>query len=201
MSFHHWSAVAASMFAIVVGSSAWGDMTPNRSLDEAFLISEALRATSVIGPAPFPILSSGPAPSRAASPGTAPKKLSQQDLRVLQALANNADIKLKIAAAWAASNPKSSDRAERGFWICRDRETGELYTRPFASADGPRYLIPGAPSIDAIAFFHTHPFPGVPQGPSVEDEQFADLSNMPGIIRSRAGLHYFGPGLKLWQPR
>jgi len=200
------------MLAITLESSAWGaEVMPTASLDAAFLASEALQATNKIASIQFPILSSGPAaPSQTSTGKALPGKVSsaaasaqsrRRDLQALQAIANDADIKLKIAAAWTASNPKGPDRAEHGFWICRDQDTGKLYTRPFEGTEGPRHMIPGAPSVDAIAFFHTHPFTGVAQGPSAEDEQFADLSNLPGIIRSRVGLHYFGPGPKPWQPR
>jgi hypothetical protein len=185
--------LAAWTFAVTVGSGAWAaTVTPNRPLDDVYLASEALPSRGAAAPA---------AVRSAPSVRTAANQPWRNDLRGLQAIANDPDIRVKIDAAWAASNPKSADRAEHGFWICRDRDTGQLYTRPFAAADSPRHMIPGTPSADAIGFFHTHPFPAAPQGPSAEDKQFADLSNMFGIIRSRDGLHYFGPSLKPWQPR
>lgn len=203
MSFWPRPVLVTAAFAIVVASNAWrAEATPGLSLDDAFLASEALQeAPRTNASLPPPAVSLGVASSARPSPRPAPRKLTRDDLRALQAIASDAEIKLKIAAAWAASNPKRSDRAEHGFWICRDLDTGQLYTRPFDAADGPRRLIPGMPSLDAIAFFHTHPFPGVPQGPSAEDELFAEMTDMPGIVRSRQGLHYFGPGPKPWQPR
>jgi len=198
----------------MAGSGAWGATLPaDRPLDNAFLISEALQeATNASGPAKSGAAPAGVAPSSAASSsaasfvagpsGAARNQLARYDLQALQAVSNDPNIKEQIAAAWAASNPNGPDRAEQGFWICRDPDTGLLYTRPFTSADGPRHMIPGMPSSYAIAFFHTHPFPGAArQGPSDLDERFAVLWNLSGIIQSRIGLFYFGPSLKLWQPR
>jgi hypothetical protein len=127
----------------------------------------------------------------APGPGQEPRRA----LLDLQEIANHPSIRARIDEAWAASNPNGLGR-EHGFWISRNDETGELFTRPFANPGGLVSLVPGPAPSDAIAFFHTHPlrsdFGGGP-GPSRPDQYFAANTGLPGLLQSHHGMYYFGP--------
>ncbi|TMI99425.1 MAG: hypothetical protein E6G97_22820 [Alphaproteobacteria bacterium] len=122
----------------------------------------------------------------------------RRDLLDLDAIAKDPRIRARIDEAWAASDPNGFGR-EHGFWISRNDATGELFTRPFFNPGGPATIVPGAPPSDAIASFHTHParpeFGGYP-GPSLEDEQYAARTGLPGLLQSHIGMYYFGPLLR-----
>ncbi|MGB9364688.1 MAG: hypothetical protein WCE79_01610 [Xanthobacteraceae bacterium] len=130
----------------------------------------------------------------APGPGQEPRR----DLLDLQAIADHPSIRTRIDEAWVASNPHGLGR-EHGFWISRNNETGELFTRPFTNPGGLVSLVPGPPPNDAIAFFHTHPlrsdFGGGP-GPSRPDQNFAASTGLPGLVQSHHGMYYFGPLLR-----
>jgi hypothetical protein len=133
------------------------------------------------------------------SPGlpTAMSQEQRDDLSRLQAIANNPPIRSQIDQAWSASNPSGSTPREHGFWISRNEETGELFTRPFANPGTTVRITPGPTPSDAIAFFHTHPnLQGYSPGPSFGDRGFAADVGLPGILQSHNGMYYFGPQLR-----
>lgn len=87
----------------------------------------------------------------------------RSDRRQLEAIANDPVIRAHIDAAWTASNPYGLFPKEHGFWISRDDVSGQLFTRPFANPGIADTIAPGSPPPDAIAFFHTHPYGGLPR--------------------------------------
>ncbi|WP_353390254.1 RHS repeat domain-containing protein, partial [Halopseudomonas sabulinigri] len=124
----------------------------------------------------------------------------------LEAIAKNQTINAAIDSAWEASNPNTpGSKIENGFWIIRDNLTKALSVQMFPMAGASRdRMSPGLPPIlkgrTVIAFFHTHPntvAEGYINGPSDPDMRFSNHPsiNLPGMIRSHAGMHYFGPAL------
>jgi hypothetical protein len=125
----------------------------------------------------------------------------REDLFLLEQAVRN--FMSQIAAAWTASNPNAEISQENGFWISRNPETGELFTRPFANPGVANTIRPGPTPADAVTFFHTHPFreeDGYRQQPSPTDERFANQRGLPGIVQSYNGMYYFGPLFKPWTP-
>ncbi len=184
-------AVAIVLGACVAASTlAWSPDRDAGTVAQLLLAEDPQQATVYSEPTQFT--------------GIAANQPPRYDLSAAQAISNDPNIRRQIAAAWAASNPNGPNRSENGFWICRNPDTGELFTRPFLGAEGDHNMVPGPPNDDAIAFFHTHPFPpasGARQGPSRQDERFAASADRLGIIRSGVGMYYFGPGLRPWQPQ
>jgi hypothetical protein len=133
------------------------------------------------------------------SPGlaTADGREQRSDLSQLEAIANNPSIRSRIGESWSASNPSGPSPREQGFWVSRNAEMGELFTRPFENPGSAARIIPGSPPSDAIAFFHTHPnLQGYSAAPSIGDRAFAADVGLPGILQSHNGMYYFGPGLR-----
>jgi len=126
--------------------------------------------------------------------------------QLLNALTKNSVVKGAMDQAWNNSNPNApspTDRKENGFWIYRSNSTGQIVTVEFPTALATyRRMdnIPLPPPLDgftAIAFDHVHPNfePEFFTGPSLRDENYANRSNIPGIIQAHDGIHYFGPSL------
>jgi hypothetical protein len=135
---------------------------------------------------------------------TAPNQTARPDLSQLQAIANDPQIRNRIDEAWNASNPYRVPPQEHGFWICRNEDTGELFTRPFANAGSAARITPGATPDDAIAFFHTHPNSpdaGFSAEPSSGDLNFASSVGLPGLLQSHRGMYYFGSPFRAQRAR
>ncbi|MEA2876065.1 MAG: hypothetical protein QOF14_1261 [Hyphomicrobiales bacterium] len=133
------------------------------------------------------------------SPGlrTAAGQEQRGDQSQLEAIANHPSIRSRIDEAWGASNPSGPSPREHGFWISRNENTGELFTRPFTNPGSAARITPGPTPGDAIAFFHTHPnLQGYGAGPSIGDRAFAADVGLPGVLQSHNGIYYFGPRLR-----
>jgi RHS repeat-associated protein len=134
---------------------------------------------------------------------TAADQPSREDLFLLEQIVNDPIIGSQIDAAWTASSPGAEMAQENGFWISRNPDTGELFTRPFANPGIANTIMPGPSPDDAVAFFHTHPFlqeDGYLQQPSPSDLNFAAARGLPGIVQSHNGMYYFGPVFIPWTP-
>jgi hypothetical protein len=119
----------------------------------------------------------------------------------LEAIAKDPVVTAAINKAWTNSNPNTAGKKqETGFWVVKDDKTGKLSIVQFPSNGTRDSLTPGAPPSSpgktTVAFFHTHPNTvkeGYVNGPSPADQNFATANNIPGIIRSHAGMYYFKP--------
>jgi hypothetical protein len=116
----------------------------------------------------------------------------------LEAIANDPTVNAAIDQAWKESFLPDGSKIERGFWIRQDSLSDALTTQTFptVSATNHQMKIDSNYPSDTVAWFHTHPNgAGYKQGPSTDDQNAAKQFNLPGIIRSRAGMFYFGPSL------
>jgi hypothetical protein len=119
----------------------------------------------------------------------------------LEAIAKDPVVAAAINKAWTNSNPNTAGKKqETGFWVVRNDKSGKLSIVQFPSNGTRDSLTPGAPPSSpgntTVAFFHTHPNTvkeGYVNGPSSADQNFATANNIPGIIRSHAGMYYFKP--------
>jgi hypothetical protein len=115
-------------------------------------------------------------------------------------------VKQAVLNAWQDSTADPRYPHENGFYILRDRDSGEisvqLARRGFAAS-----ITFGPPPDAAIAMFHTHPNPsgspvldangnqivvnGVPQvyypGPSLQDVQVSNAIGLTGIVLADDG--------------
>lgn len=119
----------------------------------------------------------------------------------LEQIANDPVVAAAIEQSWNASNPNGPGaKQEKGFWVVKDKKTGELSVVQFPDNGTNDSLTPGDPPNSAdkevAAFFHTHPNTaeeGYASGPSDADKDFAAHHGAPGIIKSHDGMYYFGP--------
>lgn len=129
----------------------------------------------------------------------APDQPNRDDLNSLRKLSDSSAIRPQLDQAWVESSPYGKSPQEHGFWISRNNETGDFFTRPFANSGTGTSIVPGDTPGDAVAFFHTHPnrpADGFVSGPSAADERFAARVGIPGLIQSHKGMYYFGPFLR-----
>lgn len=156
---------------------------------ERLLGEQAPRAAA---PTATPAAATTTVPARAAATTKTPS---------LQAIAKYPVVAAAINKAWIASNPNTPGaKQEQGFWVVRDDKSGKLSVVQFPSNGTRDSLTPGAPPSSpgktTVAFFHTHPntaAEGYVNGPSPADRNFATANNIPGIIKSHVGMHYFKP--------
>lgn len=105
-----------------------------------------------------------------------------------------------LAAAWADSwvNDRT-DRHEEGGWIYLDLSTGVIVTRRAPAGTRSRLSLANPPLLPnhvIVGTFHTHPNPaseGWDTGPSIQDEQAANYSGVPWLIRAEDGDRSTGP--------
>lgn len=117
-------------------------------------------------------------------------------------LAHEPVVRQAIEDAW---NQTLKDHLEHGFWILRDPATGALSIDPWKPMDpGFIHATPEPPT--AISMFHTHP-PFTPEQyvaqlanhqlanpfPSSADVVTSINSGVPAMVRSTAGMYYYGP--------
>lgn len=102
--------------------------------------------------------------------------------------------------AWADSQvADASKRHEEGGWIYIDVETGAFATRRAPAGTRSRLSLASPPLLPdhvIVGTFHTHPNPaseGWTTGPSTQDEQAANYSGVPWLIRAEDGDYSTGP--------
>ncbi len=102
--------------------------------------------------------------------------------------------------AWADSRVDDpTDRHEEGGWIYLDLSTGVIVTRRAPAGTRSRLSLANPPLLPnhvIVGTFHTHPNPaseGWETGPSIQDEQAANYSGVPWLIRAEDGDHSTGP--------
>jgi RHS repeat-associated protein len=121
----------------------------------------------------------------------------------IRSLANRADVSQQIGRLWNQSNPHAgfNQHEEQAFWIVYNRHSQTVGISRWQS-DGPgnAAIPPGRrPQRDGdvlVGHFHTHPWPRAHGGsprPSQADRNFAQQVDLPGVIRSHQGLHFYGP--------
>jgi hypothetical protein len=90
-------------------------------------------------------------------------------------------------------------RHEEGGWIYLDLTTGAIVTSRAPAGTQNRLALGNPPLLTdhvVVGTFHTHPNPaseGWKLGPSPQDEQGAQLTGVPWLIRAEDGLHSTGP--------
>ena len=102
--------------------------------------------------------------------------------------------------AWADSQVNNpTDRHEEGGWIYLDLSTGVIVTRRAPAGTRSRLSLANPPLLRnhvIVGTFHTHPNPaseGWETGPSIQDEQGANYSGVPWLIRAEDGDYSAGP--------
>jgi hypothetical protein len=109
-----------------------------------------------------------------------------------------------VEQAWTDSQAGDKDnRHEEGGWIVQNTATGALSVVRWP-AGGRSSITPSArpaiPCHRVVGHFHTHPNPETDedgkkweQGPSDADNNFANNTGLPGLIRNAAGTETYGP--------
>lgn len=102
--------------------------------------------------------------------------------------------------AWADSRVNDpTHRHEEGGWIYLDLSSGVIVTRRAPAGTRSRLSLANPPILPnhvIVGTFHTHPNPaseGWATGPSIQDEQGANYSGVPWLIRAEDGDHSAGP--------
>ena len=105
-----------------------------------------------------------------------------------------------LVEAWAdAQVDDPTDRHEEGGWVYLDLSTGVIVTRRAPAGTQSRLSLANPPLLPnhvIVGTFHTHPNPaseGWETGPSIQDEQAANYSGVPWLIRAEDGDHSTGP--------
>ena len=105
-----------------------------------------------------------------------------------------------LVEAWADSQVNDpTNRHEEGGWIYLDLTTGVIMTR--RARRGPRSSLslanpPVLSNHVIVGTFHTHPNPasdGWTTGPSSQDQQAANFTGVPWLIRAEDGDYQAGP--------
>jgi len=121
-----------------------------------------------------------------------------RDRKDLAEIAHIPAVRAAIVRAWVASHPYSnntSQKMENGFWIYKN-QGGQAKVVAVPSV-GQDFINPGRPlsGYDFRIFFHTHPFTAgenFSMGPSNDDISFARRTRTSGIVKSHAGIFYYG---------
>lgn len=105
-----------------------------------------------------------------------------------------------LAEVWADSQVNDpANRHEEGGWIYLDLATGAIVMRRATAGTRSRLSLANPPLLPnhvLVGTFHTHPNPaseGWVTGPSTQDEQAADFSGVPWLIRAEDGDYNTGP--------
>jgi hypothetical protein len=113
-------------------------------------------------------------------------------------------VRRAIEDAWKDSQPFDPDaRHEEGGWIYMNTKTGEVFAhRALNGVSASIDLSVPTLFVDAVIVgtFHTHPHPLEERyelGPSRSDEEMDESRGVPGIVRSHAGYHAYGPERRL----
>jgi hypothetical protein len=115
-------------------------------------------------------------------------------------LLNAGQVRQALEQAWLDSQPTDPQkRHEEGGWIYMNTMSGDITvwrapagSRALLDLNTP-LLVPGSV---VVATFHTHPNPaaeGWDPGPSLGDEESANLLGVPCLIRAEDGVHSTGP--------